>query len=59
MILEKWKNAQTYVIGKYHINNNMPCQDRTAYLQKMEEYELLLEIAKADALLDAGEGEVV
>ena len=34
MILEKWKNAQTYVIGKYHINNNMPCQDRTAYLQK-------------------------
>lgn len=29
MIIEKWKNAQTYVIGKYHISNNMVCQDRT------------------------------
>ena len=29
MIIEKWKNAQTYVIGKYHIANNMVCQDRT------------------------------
>lgn len=34
MILEKWKNAQTYVIGKYHINNNLPCQDRTFYLEE-------------------------
>ena len=32
---------------------------RNAYLQKMEDYELLLEIARADALLDADEGEVV
>lgn len=31
MIIEKWKNAQTYVIGKYHINNNLACQDRTFY----------------------------
>lgn len=34
MIIEKWKNAQTYVIGKYHISHNMPCQDRTYYLEK-------------------------
>lgn len=34
MIIEKWKNSQAYVIGKYHINNNLPCQDRTAYLEK-------------------------
>ena len=33
MIIEKWKNAQTFVIGKYHITNNMPCQDRTYYLE--------------------------
>jgi serine/threonine protein phosphatase PrpC len=34
MIIEKWKNSQTYVIGKYHINNNLPCQDRTFYLEE-------------------------
>lgn len=34
MIIEKWKNAQTYVIGKYHIKNNLPCQDRTFYFEK-------------------------
>lgn len=40
------------VTGFYSLN-------RASYLQKMEDYELLLEIAKADALLDADEGEVV
>ena len=40
------------VTGFYSLN-------RAAYLQKMDDYELLLEIAKADALLDAEEGEVV
>jgi hypothetical protein len=34
MILEKWKNAQAYVIGKYHIANNLPCQDRTYYYEE-------------------------
>ena len=34
MILEKWKNAQAYVIGKYHISNNLPCQDRTYYFEE-------------------------
>lgn len=34
MILEKWKNVQSYVIGKYHINNNLPCQDRTYYYEE-------------------------
>lgn len=29
MIIEKWKIAQTYTIGKYHIANKLPCQDRT------------------------------
>ena len=31
MIIEKWKNANTYVIGKYHIDSNLACQDRTYY----------------------------
>ena len=34
MILEKWKNAQAYVIGKYHITNNLVCQDRTYYYEE-------------------------
>jgi len=34
MIIEKWKNSQAYVIGKYHIKNNLPCQDRTFYYEK-------------------------
>lgn len=33
MIIEKWKNANTFVIGKYHISNNTVCQDRTLYLE--------------------------
>ena len=31
MIIEKWKNVQTYVIRKLHISRNMVCQDRTYY----------------------------
>lgn len=31
MIIEKWKNVQTYEIGKMHISRNMICQDRTFY----------------------------
>lgn len=31
MIIERWKNSQAYVIGKYHVKNNLPCQDRTFY----------------------------
>ena len=34
MIIERWKNAQAYVIGKYHISNNLPCQDRTYYYEE-------------------------
>ncbi len=33
MIIEKWKNSQSYIIGRYHIDNNLPCQDRTYYLE--------------------------
>lgn len=33
MIIERWKNSQAYVIGRYHIDNNLPCQDRTYYLE--------------------------
>ena len=33
MIIEKWKNACAYTIGKYHISTNLPCQDRTLYLE--------------------------
>lgn len=29
MIIEKWKNAQTYVIGKMHVTRGLVCQDRT------------------------------
>ena len=34
MIIEKWKNAHTYVIGKYHISSGLPCQDRTLYKEE-------------------------
>lgn len=34
MILEKWKNVHAYVIGKYHISNNLQCQDRTYYYEE-------------------------
>ena len=40
------------VTGFYSLNRN-------AYLQKMDDYEVLLEIAKADSILDAGEGEEI
>ena len=33
MILERWKNVNTYVIGKLHITNQLPCQDRTFYYE--------------------------
>ena len=31
MIIEKWKNVQTYEIGKLHISRGMVCQDRTCF----------------------------
>lgn len=40
------------VTGFYSLN-------RAAYLQKMEDYEVLFDIAKADSILDAEEGKVV
>jgi hypothetical protein len=33
MIIEKWKNVQTYEIGKMHISRGMVCQDRTFYAE--------------------------
>ena len=34
MIIEKWKNVQSYEIGKLHISRDMVCQDRT-YFKEM------------------------
>lgn len=34
MIIEKWKQSQTYVTGKDHVNLNKPCQDRTYYAKE-------------------------
>ncbi len=34
MIIEKWKQSHTYVIGKDHVKLNQSCQDRTYYAKE-------------------------
>lgn len=34
MIIERWKNINTFTIGKLHISQGTVCQDRTYYLEK-------------------------
>lgn len=42
MIFQSNKNANTYVQGNSHKNNNVPCQDRTYYLEENGLYVMTL-----------------
>ena len=54
MIIEKWKNVQTYEIGKMHISRNMVCQDRTFY----KEFNGVKIIALADGAGSKSKSEI-